>query len=41
MSFGVGLILYVLGSVLIGICIWCIPRDAGASHAAPQDHGHH
>ena len=40
MSFGVGLVLYFLGSILVGICLWCIPRQGGAP-SAPQDHGHH
>ena len=41
MSFGVGLILYIAGSILVGICLWCIPGKGGAPAAHPQDHGHH
>ncbi|HUK60857.1 MAG TPA: hypothetical protein VLV50_16630 [Stellaceae bacterium] len=41
MSFGVGLVLFILGSVGIGVCLWCIPGKGGAAAAPPQDHGHH
>jgi tetrahydromethanopterin S-methyltransferase subunit D len=41
MSFGLGLVLYILGSVLIGICLWCIPASGGAPAAPAGDqHGH-
>ncbi len=42
MSFGVGLVLYILGSILAGVCLWCIPGRGGAPTAVPpQNHGHH
>ncbi len=41
MSFGVGLVLYILGSILVVICLWCIPGQGRAHAAPPQDHGHH
>ena len=41
MTFGLGLVLYILGSVLIGICLWCIPGSGGAQPAPPAgQHGH-
>ena len=40
MSFGVGLVLYIIGSVAIGVCIWCIPGRGGAAPASHDAHGH-
>jgi hypothetical protein len=41
MSFGVGLVLYILGSILVGVCLWCIPGKGSVPNAAaPQDRGH-
>jgi hypothetical protein len=40
LSFGLGLVFFILGSVLIGVCLWCIPGRGGARPPAP-DHGHH
>ncbi|HWG79891.1 MAG TPA: hypothetical protein VN681_08965 [Stellaceae bacterium] len=39
MSFIVGLVLFVLGSVLVAVCLVAIPGPAGAA-AAQQAHGH-
>jgi hypothetical protein len=43
LSFGLGLVLYLIGSVAIGVCIWCIPGRGGASvpPADAHDHGGH
>jgi hypothetical protein len=41
MSFGLGLILYILGSFAVGLCLWCIPGQGRAPAAPPHDHGHH
>jgi hypothetical protein len=41
MSFALGLVLYIGGSVLIGICLWCIPGRGGTEPAPPASHGHH
>jgi hypothetical protein len=38
-SFGVGLICYVLGTVAVAICLLAIPGRGGAV-AAPSEHGH-
>jgi hypothetical protein len=40
MSFGLGLVLFILGSVAIGVCIWAIPGRAGAAAPPSTDHGH-
>jgi len=40
LSFGLGVICFVLGSVAIAICIAAIPGRPGAAPAAPADHGH-
>jgi hypothetical protein len=40
LSFGLGLVAYILGSVLIALCLWCIPGRGGAAAPPPADHGH-
>jgi hypothetical protein len=40
LSFGLGLVFYILGSAAIGICLWCIPGRGGAAASPPADHGH-
>ena len=39
MSFIVGLILFILGSVLVAVCLVAIPGP-GSAAAAQQGHGH-
>jgi hypothetical protein len=41
LSFGLGLVFFVLGSVVIGICLWCIPGRASGARPPAADHGHH
>jgi hypothetical protein len=40
LSFGLGLILYILGSAFVGLCIWCIPGRPGAAPPPSPGHGH-
>jgi len=37
LSFGIGLVCYVLGTLAVGVCLLAIPGRGGA---APPDHGH-
>jgi hypothetical protein len=43
MSFGLGLLLYILGSILVAVCLTAIPGPGGSGVAAPghdQGPGH-
>jgi len=39
MSYGSGLIFYVLGSLAVGFCLWCIPGRGAAAAPPPPDRG--
>jgi hypothetical protein len=39
LSFGVGLVCYVLGTVAIAVCLLAIPGRGGTA-PAPPEHGH-
>jgi hypothetical protein len=38
MSFGIGLLCYVLGSVAVAICLWSIPGPGGEAQPQPDPH---
>ncbi|HXP31027.1 MAG TPA: hypothetical protein VN832_08050 [Stellaceae bacterium] len=38
MSFGLGLLCYILGSILVGVCLVAIPGPGGGE--AGPEHGH-
>ena len=40
MSFVMGFVAFVLGSVLVGVCLEAIPGPGGEGASAPPDHGH-
>ena len=39
MNFGVGLILFILGSIAVAVCLFAIPGAGGAA-PPPADHSH-
>ena len=39
MSFGVGLLCYILGSILVGVCLVAIPGPGGGEAAPGPEHG--
>jgi hypothetical protein len=41
MSFCIGVILFLLGSGLVGLLLWAIPGPEGAAPAHGSGHGHH
>ena len=41
MSFLTGLVIFVLGSVLVGVCLWAIPGPGGGAPPAADQGGHH
>jgi hypothetical protein len=42
MSFGLGVLIYILGSILLAVCIVAIPGRSGEAHAeAPHGHDPH
>lgn len=40
MSFGVGLIVFILGSIAVAVCLFAIPGPGGGTAGEAQDHGH-
>jgi hypothetical protein len=40
MSFGIGVICYIVGSILVGICIVAIPGPGGEAAEEQGGHGH-
>ncbi len=40
MTFLLGLVLFILGSVLVALCLTAIPGPAGTEAAAHAPHGH-
>jgi hypothetical protein len=41
MSFVTGLVVFILGSVLVAVCLGAIPGPEGAAPPAEDGHGHH
>lgn len=40
MSFAFGVLLYILGTIAVGICILAIPGPGGAAPGGGAPHGH-
>ncbi len=39
-SFGLGLVFFVLGTAIVGLCIMAIPSPGNSESAAGPSHGH-